>query len=50
MTMYRYRSPDQIIAEEIKDEITRIPQVNSNPLLRHKLAYWKKNKEKKEIE
>ena len=42
MFMSRYRSPDEIIAEEIKDEITRIPQVNSNPLLRHKLAYWKK--------
>lgn len=37
-----YRSPDDIINEEIKNEKTRIPQVNSNALLRHKLSYWKK--------
>ena len=47
--MYRYPSPDEIIAEEIKTEITRIPQVNSNPLLRHKLAYWKKKQGEERI-
>ena len=32
----------KIIREEIENEKTRIPQVNSNPLLRNKLTYWKR--------
>ena len=38
----RYRSPHDIIQEEIENERIRIPQVNSNPLLRNKLSYWKR--------
>jgi hypothetical protein len=38
----RYRSPHDIIQEEIENERTRIPQVISNPLLRNKLSYWKR--------
>lgn len=47
--MYRYHSPGEIIAEEIKNETTRIPQVNSNPLLRNKLNYWKKKQGEERI-
>jgi hypothetical protein len=39
---YSYRCPYQIMREEIINEKTRIPLVNSNPLLRNKLTYWKK--------
>ena len=39
---YWYRDPHDIIREEIENEKTRIPQVNSNPLLRNKLTYWKR--------
>lgn len=39
---YWFRSPHDIIREEIENEKKRIPQVISNPLLRNKLTYWKK--------
>ena len=39
---YWYRSPHDILREEIENEKTRIPKVISNPLLRNKLTYWKR--------
>jgi hypothetical protein len=51
MTYNYYRSPQEIVNEEIQNEKTRIPQINSNPLLRNKLTYWqrKQNEQRKNM-
>ena len=51
MTYNYYRSPQEIINEEIQNDKMRIPQINSNPLLRNKLTYWqrKQNEQRKNM-